>query len=287
MFSIPAQNAPIASREKHERIPKLLAAVTFFYSEPRLPYFERITSRYSELADKVELVVVTNTAASEVHDAIHKALAGKKLKYDIVYPSLMGHPYLLTWFHLDIFRQRFADESYTHFLYSEDDMELAQNNIRYWLRAREQLRPHGLIPSFLRVEAKHGSDALYLTDCKKQMVYHSLRKLVVNLDYAYLNPRTPYQAVYLLDRELMEEHLNNRDLKPEYSPWGIREIAALGLTLKNIPKGFEARNVFGYDLKNRKVDVDCLIAHLPSNYANDPNSKFGKFGVDKAVKHYF
>ena len=108
-------------------------------------------------------------------------------------------------------------------------------------------------------------------------------KIKISSNYYYLNLPEPYQGMYLLDRELMSEHLNGASSIPEYTPWGISEKAAAGLTFMNVPQACYSRNFVGYDLKNKRIDQNSLINHLPNNYANNSASPHGKIKVDELV----
>jgi hypothetical protein len=55
-----------------------------------------------------------------------------KVNIKIVTPKYLGHPYLLTWSHLDVFRKMYKiDDNISHFMYLEDDVEIKLNNIEY------------------------------------------------------------------------------------------------------------------------------------------------------------
>jgi hypothetical protein len=91
--------------------------------------------------------------------------------------------------------------------------------------------------------------------------------------------------MYLLDRELMIEHLNGPSSIPQGTPWGIREKAAAGLTFVNVPKGCISRNFIGYNFQNKCIDPNSLIHHLPNNYANELNSQFATIKVNELIFH--
>ncbi len=160
-------------------------------------------------------------------------------------------------------------------MYIEDDIMINKNNIEYWLKGREELRHTGFIPSFLRYEKKDGG-TIYSTDVTKPVHLSHMPKISLPNGYSYVNFREPYQGMYLLDRELMAEHLRGPSSSPDFGPWHIREKAAQGLTFTNIPTGFYSRNLVGFDHKKFSVDPGCLIHHLPDNYANNPQSPFAK-----------
>ena len=266
------------------KIDKLAIAVTFYYVEHRLCYLSKISSYFDSLADNVEVFIFTNTQEEELQKKIQDSIARFDFKFKILVPKLLGHPYLLPWSHLGFFAQLFADDfSISHFMYLEDDICVQKENIDYWLRGREELRPFGLIPSFLRYELKTNNMDPYSTDLIKQYNPYEYTRAEVSSSYVYLNLPDLYQGMYLLDRELMSEHLNGMSSNPDFGKWKIREKAAQGITFVNIPGGCQARNFVGYDMITGGIDPCCLIHHTPNNYANNPDTKFAKILVKELV----
>lgn len=270
--------------EQHGRIDKLAIAVTFHYAENRFQYLAQTTAHFGLLATKVDVAVITNAADEERRNNIRSAIAARSFDLQVFSPTLLGHPYLLAWSHLDVFRRLFQeDQSITHFMYLEDDIRVSPENIEYWLRGREFLKQFGLIPSFLRYELKKDDDNPYSTDVTKKLKLRKLPKVRVTDSYCYVNVPKLYQGMYLLDRELMNEHLLGPSSSPDFGPWEIREKAAQGLTFANVPKGYGSRNVIGFDVEQKRIDAKCLIHHTPNNYAADPISKFGKILIAELI----
>jgi len=275
-------NARLASFQ----LPKKIAiCVTFYFDCSRLMYLDKISNSFNELAEKVCLTVITNTLLKEDLDQIKSTLTGKGFEFSIFTPIGLGHPYLLTWSHFFIFRQLFEDISFSHFLYLEDDILITRENIIYWLEGREQLRGLNFIPSFLRVETKVGNEQWYSTDCTQQFEINQLPSVCINEDLLFVNLPTPYQGMYLLDRELMSEHLLGISSNPDFGTWGIREKAAQGLTFLSVSKGFISRNLIPYKTKEHQIDNNCLIHHTPNNYANqDPRiNNYGTIPVNRLL----
>jgi len=269
------------------KIEKLVIAVTFYYVEARLKYLSEISRHFSSLAKQVQVCITTNTKDKAHHQNIMASL-DQQLQAEIFVPELLGHPYLLTWCHLDIFREKFNQhQGITHFMYLEDDIRIHSGNIAYWLKAREMLRLYGLIPSFLRFELKSGETTPYSSDVTKTIPFRQLPKIRVSDHYYFVNLRKPYQGMYLMDRELMHEHLSGPSCSPDFGIWNIREKAAQGLTFANIPAGYFSRNLVGYDSSTRQIDPDALIHHTPNNYANNPDSGFGKLPVSELIDRSF
>jgi hypothetical protein len=265
------------------KIEKLMIAVTFFFNEGRLQYLSKIANHFPTLADEVSVSVVTNADTEEEHEKIYTALPGLR-DVNIFVPRLLGHPYLLTWSHLDVFRNFYLqDKRISHFLYLEDDLEVKIDNVNYWLAAREYLRPLNLIPSFLRYEIKDGGTEFLSTDIVKRVNLANLPKIKVNANYLYINIPKLYQGTYLMDRELAAEHFFGPSSSPDFGIWAVREKAAQGLTFSNVPDGFHSRNLIGFRLSTQSIDVAALVHHTPNNYANNCSSPFGKIPVSKIV----
>jgi hypothetical protein len=262
---------------------KLLIAVTFFYNPDRLNYLQRILFYFPYLCRDTKVIIVTNTDDSAHHRLIKKAAA---IDIEIVVPTYLGHPYLLTWSHLDCFKKSFQDDPLiSHFCYLEDDLELKPENIEYWLKSRKELQKIGLIPSFLRYEVADGESIKRSTDVTSIVEFEKTPRFETKDNkYCFLNLAQPYQGMYLFDRELAQEHFFGPSSSPDFGTWGIREKAAQGLTFANVPSGCFSRNFLGFNMILNQIDPAALIHHTPNNYANNPNSKFGKIPIESLIK---
>jgi hypothetical protein len=100
-----------------------------------------------------------------------------------------------------------------------------------------------------------------------------------------VNMPNPYNPCFILDVELAEEYVRSRSFDREASQavcqWGVRERAALGLCLENVPPPFQTRYLVPVSRRTGKLPEFARISHLPNNYANDPRSPLGKVRVDE------
>lgn len=251
---------------------KLAICVAFHFVAERLQYLDMISDHFSDLSQDLTVFIVTNSSEGANLEQIRGVLDGKGFEYDFFIPTGLGHPFLLTWSHFAVFRDLINEETITHFMYLEDDILVNRTNMEYWMAAREDLRRYNFIPSFLRVEKKHSEEGWYSSDAFRTHKVGSLPtvKLATNPNRVYVNLPTPYQGMYLLDRELMLEHLNGKSSIPEYckKKWGIREMAAQGLTFKDVRKHFTSRNLVPFSVLTGEIDDVCFIHHTPNNYAN-------------------
>ena len=267
-------------------IPRLLVCITFHYSETRIPILKKTCSRLGELAEEVNVVILTNEESNI--PSLLRELETTSYQLKILAPKLLGHPYLLTWCHQQIFRDRIKEDTTTsHFMYIEDDIVITPENIEYWLEGREVLRNIGLIPSFLRYERSSRNSKLFATDLTRKVNPLITPKAYVDSkEYAYMNLPQPYQGMYLLDRELIEEHLNCGSSSPDFGSWPIREKATQGITFLNVPRPFSSRNVIGYSISTQAIDKRSLIHHAANNYVDDPGSQLGKVPIDTLFNVY-
>jgi hypothetical protein len=271
------------------KVTKLVIAISFHFKEERIPFLSKIVENISLLNVNYEIFIFTNSKGMENIEQLESCFSDLNIvNFKIFSPTLLGHPYLLTWSHLSIFREVFESDTHaSHFLYLEDDICITKENIRYWLTSREELREANLVPSFLRFEIPQVGSQKFVTDITRVNSIRKLPKYWINKDYVFLNFPEPYQGLYMMDRELMDEFLRSEAAIPEYSKWGIREKAAAGLTFVNVPTGFKSRNCVAYSVKDKSIISDSLVHHISNSYVNDPNTNHGKLQLEKVVRFNF
>ena len=196
----------------------------------------------------------------------------------------VGHPFLLPWAHLALFRELLIDSSFTHFLYTEDDIYISKHNIDYWIQQEQTLRPFGLIPSFLRYEFRDGKKDLYSTDAVEPVILRNCPRVEIDSDHAFVNLPRPYQGVYFLTRSQMQEHLGGPSSSPDFNvPLGDQGKSHPGTDLDEGTEGIFSRNVLGYCPKTNQIDEGALIHHQPNNFANHPDCVIGKVKIDELL----
>jgi hypothetical protein len=259
----------------------LAIAITFFYNEERLDYLRQICQHHKDLALRTSTFLVTNTDSPRERDLIRQAIGSTDC--EILTPTLLGHPFLLTWCHREIFRMCLINnQGYTHFMYTEDDILVRRHNIQYWLEGLDILSLVNCIPGFVRYEID-AEGKLNSTDITEPADFETLPKVVTPEGYNMVNLQQPYQGMYLLTRDMMEELLSTEANSPDFGIWGIREKAAQGLTFWNVPIGAYSRQFVGVDAQ-QKLDPRALIHHIPNNYANDTSTNFGKLRISQIFK---
>ena len=216
------------------------------------------------------------------------------------------HGFYLTWHHKAVFRRALADGDFTHLLYLEDDIRFTTENLRYWLGTRAALAEHGLLPGFVRYERFAGER--YLVDQTRSGQHAPLaassRLGLPTVDgvadgVEVRRSLRPYQAGYLLDRDLAEHHLRRSalrsPLRSNVARWDLRERAAAGETFgstqdlwRALLRPRDARPEIrtavlvprGPGATGAPVE-GALIEHLRPVYSRDPGSRHGKVPVER------
>lgn len=268
------------------RIEKLAVAVAFFYKKAKIDYLSQTLTHLYKFAKNVQVYIFTNTSDQEEQATIQKCFhKHHNIKYTILVPKLLGHPYFLTWSHKDVFRQLVrTDFSITHYLYLEDDILLKEENIEYYLEGESSLSSKNFFPSFVRYEVTSGK--MFAIDIMKVQIFRVMPSVKCSDNYYYVNFSYPYQGVYLLNAKLMLEYFDSRADNPDYKTvWCIREQNTATIMFHNVQKGFTSRNLVGCFVYHDKIQLDsrCLIHHLPNNYVNDEQNLSKLYSIDDII----
>ena len=283
---------PLNSEEISKLLPKKLAVcVTFFYREEKINILKKVCKQFVNLADDIDVTIVTNENNVTKITVLKKNIEEVLKNFNIYSVQDLQHPKFLPWSHLTIMRKKIADNSFTHFMYLEDDIRVTKENIVYWLNARKALKIYNLIPSFVRTEINFKDQEVYVVDSTKKNNFKKMPKVFSKIkDIAFTNLLFPHQPIYFYDKELMNEYFNEPPSDPDFAIpaakdhyQGIVERLDLMLTYHNIPQGFFHRAVVPVDLKNKIIKSYCLVEHLSNKYANQKS----QFAVIKVKDLFF
>ncbi|WP_091952413.1 hypothetical protein [Bradyrhizobium shewense] len=247
--------------------------------------------------EALDVVIITNTDQDEAVELIRdlsaplfrslpaRSKSTKTLSIES-FPKL-ANPWLLPWSHKHLVSERFlsAGSAYTHFIYVEDDILLSFQNFCYFTHYREILKERRLIPSFQRIEYNDADNRLYLVDQVGVADLNSRNR--VDLDgYAFVNLDYPFNAMFILDRELALEYVETPSFDRERSKlvrpeWDVACRAAMGLCFESPPEGFLTRYVSPVDPSTLSAPSWSWVYHLPNNYAKDRLKPFAKTRVDQ------
>jgi hypothetical protein len=268
---------------------RILCAITFHFDISRLGFLAEVMRSLSEFkVASMEIAIVTDATRQDEVALLRRlcleALSGESA--DIRCFGELPHPFDLTWCHKTMIAEEFARRNqrrYTHFIYLEDDILFSFANFCYFVQFREILRGTGLLPAFVRVEYLDSLRGLVASDACCPVCVPLQPHFFVG-DIILMNMPNPYNPCFVLDLELAEEYLQSRSFDQEGSrsvcQWGVRERAAMGLCFEHIPALFQNRYVVPVYRQTGMVPTFARISHLPNNYANDPDSPFGKLAMD-------
>lgn len=263
---------------------RLLVAIAHHHVPHRLKYLLEVVCALSDFAvARLDVVVIINQEASDERESIRRLLRPLLTvpgDVEIMLAGRLEHPFHLPWRHKALIADRFlGDQTWTHFVYLEDDIRFGFGAFRHFLAARPLLAAHGFVPGFFRFEYSPKKRALFALDQIQPFHAAALPGIEVG-GQRFVAAPNPYCAMYVLDRELAEEHVADpsfdREGSERISPWDVRERAAMGLCWSRIPEGFTARQLIAVDTAHATVVPGCLVAHLAGNYTDDPDQPFGK-----------
>lgn len=274
------------------RAARVLCCITFHFVAGRLESLADVLQALSEFSVAfLEVVIVTN-AIGEGETTILRHLTVEILgegRATICRVDGLEHPFDLAWHHKQVLADRFlgdATADFTHFVYLEDDIRFTFANFEYFLAAREHLRGAGLLPAFLRTEWSRDAAGLVATDCFWP-VYVPVQPRLGAGELFFMNMPNPYNPCFVLDCELAREHLaspaSDRVASSRLVAWGVRERAAMGLCLENVPKPFRWRYVVPLSTMSGSVPPWARVRHLQNTYAA-ANSGLAKTRVENLFR---
>jgi hypothetical protein len=277
---------------------QILTAVTFHFRETRLQYlFQVLRALTAYPVEILDVIIITNVDDQIAHKQIRDLCAPlfssipvrpnsrKSLSIES-FPKL-ADPWLLPWSHKHLIVDRFlsAESDYTHFIYLEDDILLSFDNFCYFVYFRERLKRERLIPAFQRIEYNDTDNCLYLADQVGVSDFKSRKRVDVD-GYAFVNLDYPYEALFILDRELALEYVKTSSFDLERSKvvrpeWDVATRAAMGLCFENPPAGFEFRYVSPVDPSTLTTPYWSWVYHTPNNYVKNHLKPFAKTRIDQ------
>ncbi len=277
---------------------RILAAVTFHFRESHLKYLFQVIRALCEYpVNALDIVVVTNVddqiKLNQIRDLCEPLIkpfpARPRSKKNLLIESFprLADPWLLPWAHKHLISDRFLNKgsSFTHFIYVEDDILTSFDNFCYFVKYREALKDKRLIPSFQRIEYNDADNRLYLVD-QIGVGDFSYRNRVDVDGYAFVNLDYPYNAMFILDRELALEYVESPSFdrvrsKVVRPDWDVATRAAMGLCFENPPPGFTTRYVSPVDPSTLTTPYWSWVYHAPNNYTKDRLKPFSKTRTDQ------
>jgi hypothetical protein len=272
------------------RTARILTAITFHFNYDRFGFLAEVIRSLSEFpVDTLKVVIFTNAFRDEDMASLRRLCNEAMPNMDVSIRSCgdLPHPFDLTWCHKNMIVEEFAeknDNGYTHFIYLEDDMRFSFANFYYFVKFREILLNFRLLPSFLRVEWNSVLGGFVNTDNPGPVNVFDQPHVVLNNELIFVNMPNPYNACFILDvdlaREYIRSHSFDHDDSFKISGWHVRERATQALCFENVPPLFRFRHVVPVFRQTSMAPGFAWVTHLPNNYANNQNVKFGKTRMD-------
>jgi hypothetical protein len=279
-------NQPASERAREARI---LCAITFHFDNTHLGFLAEVLRSLSAFAaTALDMVIVTDALGEQELTPLRGLCADMPPGRSATIRSCreLDHPYHLTWCHKEIISNEFVRANqggYSHFIYLEDDILLNILNFDYFVKFREILRPFGLLPAFVRTEYSADLGTFVSSDAFWPVHVPTQSHIILD-DVVMVNLPNPYNPCFILDHQLADEYVRSRSFDRDASralcPWGVRERAAMGLCLENVPSPFQSRYLVPVSRRTGSIPEFARIRHLPNNYADDPRSPLGKVPVD-------
>lgn len=259
---------------------KLFVAITFHYNPDKLVYLKRALDSLETIkTERTHVVISTNDVTDDQLNTIKELNTNLDIFVEPV--RRLYHPFFLAWNHKK-YMLHFMSTDFTHFLYMEDDLKITQENIDYWIEHREFLVSKGveLIPAHHRIEFDNDGRA-YSVDSVESIPISGACTFTIDDKKYILLPR-PYQAMFLMDKDLVHEHIFSPSFRFETSfpyngAWLIQDTASQGNMFTNV--------TFDKIPHRMVIPVDDFerswIHHMTDNYVNDPESQHSKILVEK------
>jgi hypothetical protein len=196
----------------------------------------------------------------------------------------LSNPRMLTWEHKKFIRPwlEHASPGEDYFLYIEDDIVITNANLVYFIRAKNQLKHHRLIPGFVRYETK--DDEIRLVDIVRPEYWQRDRSFSIDGALYHANGN-PYWAGFIMDRRLVEEYVASRSFSPTESAFmadNLQERSALGLSYESPPRGLRTRVVV--PIVNGAPDPDCLVWHCSNSYTAENHPLVAQLTIAQAYR---
>ena len=268
---------------------KLSIVICFHFKLKKIKKLLKVCSNISNYNFNNHITIITNNISKSQKKILIKKIKQKLKKFSIVEIKNCPEPNLLPWYSLNVMRENYKIKSFTHFLYLEDDIIVSSKNINYWIYCRKILKKYNLIPGFIRYELYKKN--LFSIDNPKKIKITKMPNIISNCKkFGFVNLKYPYQAMYLMDRQLMNEYLkgssatidfgfHNRIMKNLYP---IKELASIAIAYNKLPDGYHSRYMIPF-IESKQIPEYCLIKHLDNKYVKRKNSNYGKIKIQNLL----
>ncbi len=274
-------------KQKKNYPKKLAIVVCFYFNQKKINILKKTIQEINSYNFKIDLTLITNQLLNNQKKILDKLIKNKVKNYHIYETEKMPDTDLLPWYSINIMKKKYQNKSISHFMFIEDDILVTSKNICYWVYFRKILKRFKLVPGFLRYE--NYKKNFYAVDYQDKISFNKCPKIQTNdINFGLINPKFPYAAMYLMDRELMREYLGSNAIKFDFSFTNnflkskapTKELLNISYAFLNVPKGFFNKLMVPYE-KDRSIPDYCLVEHTDIKYANFKKLKNMGFGKIK------
>lgn len=264
---------------------KIIIVICFHFKDKKLINLKKSINEIGKYKFEKELIFITNQLSNLQKKKLNILIKNKIRNFQIYQVKNLPDSNFLPWYSINFMREKLKDKKNSHFMFLEDDIIVNSNNICYWIYFRKYLKNLRLIPGFLRFEKFKNN--LYSIDNPKKISFNSSPKILTETkNFGFINTKFPYAAMYLMDRELMNDYLVSDATKIDFSftnrvmksLYPIKELLNISYAYLNVPKGFHNKIMLPFD-KNKSIFKHCLIEHSDTKYVK--HSKLNELGYGK------
>ena len=261
---------------------KLVIVVCFFFNSKKLKILKKTLKNLSKLNFKKNITVLTNRLNTNQKKVIKKLIKIRNLDCNLQEIRDLPEDNLLPWYSLNLMRKKIKDKTNSHFMFIEDDILINIDNIKYWIYFRKILKKNNLIPGFIRYEKFRNKK--FSVDNPRKINLKKLPRLETrSKKNGFVNSKFPYHAMYLMDRQLMNNYLSSSAINLDFgftnkfikSTYPMKELANVSHAYLKVPKGYHNNFMIPY-CNGKKIPSYCLIQHNEKKYIN--YKKLNKIG---------
>lgn len=257
-------------------LPRIWLNLHFLYDKDRVFYLKEMLQslntwnvHYMDISVHMNNIddKIVDDLCYEIDHLLNDKTTLEIRNYDI------DNPMSLAWKHKGLI-PNFLKSYYTHFIYTDADLNIPGQVIDYWIETRKFFIDNGykdFLPGTFRIEdfdgAKRASDITYRTDLNNQQI-------VKIGDKHYFSPTEPFQDIGILDKEFATEYIDSpyaQEKQVGCYGFGYIETSLSEHIFCNKPDGYPSKILYPLEDYERS-----WYYHIPANYAKNPDSEHGK-----------
>lgn len=259
---------------------KITKHIAFFYREDRLNYLSQMIQAANTYPFYTDIYIHTNV----IFDVDSLATPTNGKVFLVGHDTTKKDPMRLPWYVRPMMEVQ--QDSYDIFIYVEDDILIPRSAIDYWLKYKDLCIRNGCNLGFFRMETdSEGTE--YVSDLhNEQCISQQLDKICTLEDTHFvINDINPYVAFWIYDQQEFKRFLKSPawDVSTLLQWYDERAAAAIGMHfIRNPNFRLYAHTILPLTPMFR-VNPDCRVYHIPSNYVDAPYCFFATLRLEEAL----